>query len=64
MTEHVDVAVLLDNEVIYDICHGSSNIKRPICTNLNMLVAHITFSQTASFCFDGALTVAFYGRGH
>lgn len=44
MTEHADVAVLLDNEVIYDICHGSSNIKIPICTNLNMLVAHITFS--------------------
>lgn len=44
MTEHADVVVLLDNEVIYDICHGSSNIKIPICTNLNMLVAHITFS--------------------
>ncbi|VAH94822.1 unnamed protein product [Triticum turgidum subsp. durum] len=34
LLEHTDVAVLLDNEAIYDICRRSLDIERPTYTNL------------------------------
>ncbi|VAH94826.1 unnamed protein product [Triticum turgidum subsp. durum] len=37
LLEHTDVAVLLDNEAIYDICRRSLDIERPTYTNLNRL---------------------------
>ena len=39
LLEHTDVAVMLDNEAIYDICRRSLDIERPTYTNLNRLVA-------------------------
>ncbi|KAF8395951.1 hypothetical protein HHK36_019907 [Tetracentron sinense] len=35
LLEHTDVAVLLDNEAIYDICQCSLDIEYPTYTNLN-----------------------------
>ena len=55
LLEHTDVAVLLDNEAIYDICRRSLDIERPTYTNLNRLVSQVTifllslFEQTANF---------------
>ena len=57
LLEHTDVAVMLDNEAIYDICRRSLDIERPTYTNLNRLVAQVISSLTASLRFDGALNV-------
>ena len=57
LLEHIDVAVLLDNEAIYDICHHSLDIERPTYTNLNRLVSQVISSLIASLRFDGALNV-------
>ncbi|GFY89500.1 tubulin alpha-2 chain [Actinidia rufa] len=57
LLEHTDVAVLLDNEAIYDICRSSLGIERPTYTNLNCLVSQVISSLTASLRFDGALNV-------
>ncbi|THU49090.1 hypothetical protein C4D60_Mb06t05890 [Musa balbisiana] len=57
LLEHTDVAVLLDNEAIYDICKRSLDIERPSYTNLNRLVSQVISSLTASLRFDGALNV-------
>ncbi len=53
LLEHTDVAVMLDNEAVYDICRRSLDIERPSYTNLNRLVAQIISSLTASLRFDG-----------
>lgn len=55
--EHCDVAFLVDNQAIYDICRKNLDIKRPSYTNLNRLIAQIISSITASLRFDGALNV-------
>ena len=57
LLEHTDVAVVLDNEAIYEICQKSLNIERPTYTNLNRLIAQVISSITASLRFDGALNV-------
>jgi len=57
LLEHTDVAVMLDNEAIYDICRRALDIERPTYTNLNRLVAQVISSLTASLRFDGALNV-------
>ena len=57
LLEHTDVAVILDNEAIYDICRRNLDIERPTYTNLNRLIAQIISSLTASLRFDGALNV-------
>ncbi|XVE68103.1 hypothetical protein DITRI_Ditri09bG0042400 [Diplodiscus trichospermus] len=54
LIEHTDVADLLENEAIYDICRSSLDIERPTYTNLNRLVIS---SLIASLGFDGALNV-------
>ena len=45
LLEHTDVAVMLDNEAIYDICRRSLDIERPTYTNLNRLVAQVRGAQ-------------------
>ncbi|XP_060192759.1 tubulin alpha chain-like [Lycium barbarum] len=57
LLEHTDVAILLDNEAIYDICRKSLDIERPTYTNLNRLISQVISSLTASLRFDGALNV-------
>lgn len=57
LLEHTDVAVMLDNEAIYDICRRSLGIMRPTYANLNRLIAQVVSSLTASLRFDGALNV-------
>mmetsp|Transcript_25989 Transcript_25989/g.41160 ORF Transcript_25989/g.41160 Transcript_25989/m.41160 type:complete len:454 (-) Transcript_25989:105-1466(-) len=57
LLEHTDVAVILDNEAIYDICRRSLDVSRPSYTNLNRLIAQVISSLTASLRFDGALNV-------
>lgn len=57
LLEHTDVAVMLDNEAIYDICRRSLDIERPTYTNLNRLIGQVISSLTASLRFDGALNV-------
>ncbi|KAM5558971.1 hypothetical protein ABKV19_020564 [Rosa sericea] len=52
--EHTDVAVLLDNEAIYDICRRLLDIERPTYTNINRLVSQVISSLTASLRFDTA----------
>merc|ERR1711991_275058 len=41
LLEHMDVAIMLDNEAIYDICRRSLDIERPTYTNLNRLIAQV-----------------------
>ena len=57
LLEHADVAFMLDNEAIYDICKRSLGIAHPTYTNLNRLIAQVISSLTASLRFDGALNV-------
>jgi tubulin alpha len=61
LLEHTDVAIMLDNEAIYDICRRSLDIERPTYTNLNRLIAQVISSLTASLRFDGALNVDITG---
>ena len=55
--EHLDVAFLVDNEAIYDLCRKNLDIARPTYTNLNRIIAQVISSITASLRFDGALNV-------
>ena len=48
LLEHTDVAVMLDNEAVYDICRRSLDIERPTYTNLNRLIAQV--SQAGLLC--------------
>jgi tubulin alpha len=64
LLEHTDVAVMLDNEAVYDICRRSLDIERPTYTNLNRLIAQVISSLTASLRFDGALNVDITGTSH
>merc|ERR1711943_171591 len=57
MLEHSDVAFMVDNEALYDICRRALDIERPTYTNLNRLIAQVISSLTASLRFDGALNV-------
>ena len=57
MLEHSDVAFLVDNEALYDICRRNLDIERPTYTNLNRLLAQCISSITASLRFDGQLNV-------
>jgi len=57
LLEHTDVAFLLDNEAIYDICRKNLDIPRPTYTHLNRVVAQIVSSLTSSLRFEGSLNV-------
>lgn len=49
LLEHTDVAVMLDNEAVYDICRRSLDIERPTYTNLNRLIAQACTLAPATF---------------
>ena len=55
--EHTDVAFLVDNQAIYDLCKNNLGVQAPTYTNLNRLIAQILSSITASLRFEGALNV-------
>ncbi|XP_015430801.1 PREDICTED: tubulin alpha chain-like [Dufourea novaeangliae] len=55
--EHCEVAFIVDNQAIYELCRRNLNIDRPTYTNLNRLIGQIVSSITASLRFDGALNV-------
>jgi len=57
LLEHSDICIMLDNEAIYDICQKNLDITGPSYRNLNMLLAQVISSLTASLRFDGALNV-------
>jgi len=57
LLEHTDVAVMLDNEALYEIARKRLDIERPTYTNLNRIVAQVCSSLTASLRFDGSLNV-------
>jgi len=57
LLEHTDVAFMLDNEAIYDICRNNLGLERPTYTNLNRMIAQVISSLTASLRFEGALNV-------
>eukprot|EP00187_Rhodella_violacea_P016017 CAMPEP_0184723308 /NCGR_PEP_ID=MMETSP0314-20130426/24769_1 /TAXON_ID=38298 /ORGANISM="Rhodella maculata, Strain CCMP 736" /LENGTH=446 /DNA_ID=CAMNT_0027188091 /DNA_START=28 /DNA_END=1368 /DNA_ORIENTATION=- len=57
LLEHTDVAVMLDNEAIYDICRNQLNLSRPTYKDLNGIIAQVVSSLTASLRFQGALNV-------
>ncbi|MFS8003943.1 putative tubulin [Helianthus anomalus] len=55
--EHTDVVVLLDNEVIYDICNRALDIVRLTYRKLNRLISQTISLLTTSLRFDGAINV-------
>lgn len=55
--DHTDVAFIVDNEAIYEICRKNLALERPTYSNLNRMIAQIISSITASLRFDGALNV-------
>lgn len=57
LLEHVDLAVVLDNEAVYNICRRQLSITRPRYANLNRLIAQVISSMTVSLRFPGALNV-------
>jgi len=57
MMEHSDVAFMVDNEALYDICRRNLGVERPTYTNLNRLLAQCISSVTVSLRFDGQLNV-------
>jgi len=57
LLDHTEVSVVLDNEAIYQICQKQLDIDRPTYANLNMVIAKVISSMTASLRFDGELNV-------
>lgn len=57
LLEHTEVAIVLDNEAIYDINRNLLGIDRPTYTDLNRLIAQVISSLTASLRFEGQLNV-------
>lgn len=53
LLEHTDVAVMLDNEAVYDICRRSLDIERPTYTNLNRSASvplHLKLLKICALC--------------
>jgi len=57
LLDHTEVSVLLDNEALYSICQKQLDIDRPSYADLNMIIAKVISSMTASLRFDGELNV-------
>ena len=51
--DHSDVAFMVDNEAIYDICRRNLDVERPSYSNLNRLISQVVSSITASLRFEG-----------
>jgi tubulin alpha len=45
--EHCEVAFIVDNQAIYEICRRNLNIDRPTYTNLNRLIGQIVSRYVA-----------------
>merc|ERR1711878_118947 len=57
LLDHTEVSVVLGNEAIYAICQKQLAIDRPSYSQLNILIAKVVSSMTASLRFDGELNV-------
>jgi len=57
LLDHTEVSVVLDNEAIYAICKKQLSIDRPSYAELNVIIAKVISSMTASLRFDGELNV-------
>jgi len=57
LLDHTEVSVVLDNEAIYAICQKQLGIDRPSYSQLNVIIAKVISSMTASLRFDGELNV-------
>merc|ERR1712038_1350669 len=57
LLDHTEVSLMLDNEAIYAICQKQLDIDRPSYSQLNMVIAKVISSMTASLRFDGELNV-------
>jgi len=55
--EHSDVAFMVDNEAIYDICRNKLGVQMPSYNNLNRLISQVVSSITTSLRFAGSLNV-------
>lgn len=55
MVEKSDVAFMVDNQAMYDICLRNMDVERPKFTNLNRMIAQGISSITASLRFEGSL---------
>ncbi|KAJ8026731.1 Tubulin alpha-1C chain [Holothuria leucospilota] len=54
-----DCTLMFDNEAMYDLCYKSLDIEQPTYKDLNVLMAQVVSSITASLRFDGALNIDF-----
>merc|ERR1712072_351971 len=57
LLDHTEVSIVLDNEAVYAICKKQLDRERPSYADLNMLIAKVISSMTASLRFDGELNV-------
>jgi len=57
LLDHTEVSVILDNEAIYNICQKQLDLPRPSYEQLNVIIAKVISSMTASLRFDGELNV-------
>jgi len=57
LLDHTEVSIVLDNEAIYAICQKQLDVDRPTYGNLNVIIAKVISSMTASLRFDGELNV-------
>jgi len=57
LLDHTEVSIVLDNEAIYAICQKQLGIDRPSYAELNVIIAKVISSMTASLRFDGELNV-------
>merc|ERR1712141_273561 len=53
LLDHTEVSIVLDNEAIYAICQKQLDLPRPSYHQLNMIIAKVISSMTASLRFDG-----------
>ena len=51
------MAVLLDNQAVYDICRRSLDIERPTYSKLDIWIAQLVTLLAASLRFDSATNV-------
>lgn len=57
LLENADLAVMFDNEALYDIFARELENEKPSYSNINQLIAQSVSSMTASIRFEGALNV-------
>merc|ERR1712072_588914 len=57
LLDHTEVSIVLDNEAVYAICQKQLDRDRPTYADLNVIIAKVISSMTASLRFDGELNV-------